>query len=225
MCRLQEQEPAALQHHQREALRCCCSLCSSASPLPEEPPLSSQSAEVQHPPLSLTLGSRGLDPTLLQPQPCLMSILRKERRKQRMVLKRWVGAFRPPRPDQEPNSGPEDIGPSLQSLVSVRVLSEFSRPPSSRSTDLGSGLSSPLCVNLSDLDSEGGSPLSQHGSSSMSLSALASCTPQDPQHTSLQTQPLTTLYTIPSLTRPNSAHLTGPPRSPSQAMSSITTQT
>lgn len=55
------------------------------------------------------------------------------------------GAFRPPRPDQDPNSGPEDIDPSLQSLVSVRVLSEFSRPPSSRSTDLSSGLISPLC--------------------------------------------------------------------------------
>ncbi|XP_031653322.1 uncharacterized protein LOC109896663 isoform X2 [Oncorhynchus kisutch] len=95
------------------------------------------------------------------------------------------GAFRPPRPDQEPNSGPEDIDPSVSPIPSVceGSLSDFSRPPSSqfsRSTDLGSGRSSPLCANLSDLDSEGGSPLSQHGSSSMSLSALASCTPQDP---------------------------------------------
>ncbi|XP_029597821.1 flocculation protein FLO11 isoform X3 [Salmo trutta] len=95
------------------------------------------------------------------------------------------GAFRPPRPDQDPNSGPEDIDPSVSPIPSVceDSLSDFSRPPSSqfsRSTDLGSGRSSPLCANLSDLDSEGGSPLSQHGSSSMSLSALASCTPQDP---------------------------------------------
>ncbi|XP_036800710.1 uncharacterized protein LOC110490429 isoform X8 [Oncorhynchus mykiss] len=95
------------------------------------------------------------------------------------------GAFRPPRPDQEPNSVPEDIDPSVSPIPSVceGSLSDFSRPPSSqfsRSTDLGSGRSSPLCANLSDLDSEGGSPLSQHGSSSMSLSALASCTPQDP---------------------------------------------
>ncbi|KAK6274352.1 hypothetical protein J4Q44_G00392450 [Coregonus suidteri] len=95
------------------------------------------------------------------------------------------GAFRPPRPDQEPNSGPEDIDPSGSPVPSVceGSLSDFSRPPSSqfsRSTDLGSGQSSALCANLSDLDSEGGSPLSQLCCSSMSLSALASCTPQDP---------------------------------------------
>ncbi|CAB1345954.1 unnamed protein product, partial [Coregonus sp. 'balchen'] len=98
------------------------------------------------------------------------------------------GAFCPPRPDQEPNSGPEDIDPSGSPVPSVceGSLSDFSRPPSSqfsRSTDLGSGQSSALCANLSDLDSEGGSPLSQLCSSSMSLSALASCTPQDlPTH-------------------------------------------
>ncbi|XP_019898596.2 uncharacterized protein LOC105030163 isoform X2 [Esox lucius] len=89
-------------------------------------------------------------------------------------------AFCPPGPDLDLSCGPEDTGPLASPVPSFSEgsLSDFTRPPSSqfsRSTDLSSGRSSVLSEDLSGLNS----PLSRLCSPSMSLSALASCTPQD----------------------------------------------
>ncbi|XP_062339275.1 uncharacterized protein LOC134037779 [Osmerus eperlanus] len=92
-----------------------------------------------------------------------------------------------PDPGQRPCPGLDEVNrsPSGRSVSSLSAgsLSDFSRPPSSqfsRSSDLSSGRSSVLSANLSDLGSEGGPRLSQLRSSSLTLSAQASCSPKDP---------------------------------------------